>query len=423
LSIPLSKVRERTANATGVSIRTVSNIRKEYNKLSTSETEMNSSFSTPNKKRERINPVTGLDDFDQCFIRRLVHEFHINEKRFPTVELIRRAMVEKLDFKGSEKSVRRILRNLGFRWKRIENNRNFLIERIEIREKRISYLQAIRQFRIEKRPIVYMDETFVLSSHVAGKTWSDGSSTLTKPISKGQRLIIIHAGGESGFVDNALTMWKAGQSSGDYHEQMNRENYVRWLEDKLIPNIPPNTVLVIDNAPYHNIQSDKAPTSNSKKVEMQLWLDRKRIAYSEGMLKPQLYKLIKQAKGNHKNFLIDEILQRHGHSVLRLPPYHPDLNPIELIWAEVKNHVARHNISSNFKDVEKLCLEKFSSMGSSDWVPKCQHVKTIEEQYWNQEVIVDDMMDSFIIQTNDSEISDSDEDSDRSSISGLEELE
>nr|CAH7729963.1 unnamed protein product [Callosobruchus chinensis] len=32
-----------------------------------------------------------------------------------------------------------------------------------------------------------------------------------------------------------------------------------------------------------------------------------------------------------------------GFTVLRLPPYHCELNSIELVWAQVKNEVERKN--------------------------------------------------------------------------------
>jgi hypothetical protein len=43
-------------------------------------------------------------------------------------------------------------------------------------------------------------------------------------VSKGQYLIMIHAGGDNGFVPNALAMWKSHQAAGDYHYKMNQEN-------------------------------------------------------------------------------------------------------------------------------------------------------------------------------------------------------
>jgi hypothetical protein len=64
---------------------------------------------------------------------------------------------------------------------------------------------------------------------------------------------------------------------------MNGENYFRWLREKLIPNLEPNSALVIDNAPYHNIQEDKAPISNSNKETMKNLLRVSNIPFCDTM--------------------------------------------------------------------------------------------------------------------------------------------
>lgn len=65
---------------------------------------------------------------------------------------------------------------------------------------------------------------------------------------------------------------------------MNYENYEKWLRTQLIPNIPPNSVVVVDNASYHNKQYDRASTSNSRKADMQAWLsDKGIIEYDDKM--------------------------------------------------------------------------------------------------------------------------------------------
>lgn len=426
-TIPIAHARERTAKASGVSVRLVSKILSEREKLKTSEA--GQSFSTPNKQRRRERPITGMDDFDKNVVRRTVHHFYANEKRIPTAELLRSALKEKIGFKGGVTSIRLILKEIGFQWKTTESNRKILVERMDIREKRIRYLQQIKRYREEGRPIIYMDESYVLTSHVSGKTWTDSSNKcLHKPTSKGERIIIIHAGGEKGFVPNALAMWKAGQSSGDYHEQMNRRNYEKWIKEKLLPNLESRSVLVIDNAPYHNIEIDKAPSSNSKKHEMIAWLQDRGIPCSGDTLKPQLYKLIQLHKPMYKRFVVNELLEREGHSVLRLPPYHPELNPIELIWADIKSCVARHNTTFTMKDVRDICEKKFAEMGPEDWLPKCRHVKGIEEEYMSREPIIDSVIDSFIIRIGDDDdddengSSDGDSDVDTGAVSGIEEL-
>lgn len=193
--IPLKKARDRTAAATGVSIRSVSRINKELHSLRVSE-DKPKSFLTPNKSRKRQKPITDLDQFDECVVRRVVYEFYITEKRVPTLKLLQIALQEKINFTGCVESLRKILKKLGFTFRRAENNRRVLIEKIDIREKRIAYLQAITKYRLEKRPIVYMDESCVCTSHFSNKVWSDGTMNgIHTPVSKGDRLIIVHAGG------------------------------------------------------------------------------------------------------------------------------------------------------------------------------------------------------------------------------------
>lgn len=49
----------------------------------------------------------------------------------------------------------------------------------------------------------------------------------------------------------------------------------------------------------------------------------------------------------------------HGYHVLWLPPYHPDLNPIEEAWGVTKGHVAYENDGSNFALVKDLIEQGF----------------------------------------------------------------
>jgi hypothetical protein len=42
-------------------------------------------------------------------------------------------------------------------------------------------------------------------------------------------------------------MFKSGKKSGDYHHEINFDNYERWLKTKLTQNLPPNSVLLADN--------------------------------------------------------------------------------------------------------------------------------------------------------------------------------
>ena len=73
-----------------------------------------------------------------------------------------------------------------------------------------------------------------------------------------------------------------------YDCSTNAEVFNTWLEQCLIPVLPPECIIVLDNARFHK---------TAKTVE---------------------------------------IVEKHGHQLLFLPPYSPDLNPIEKYWAVIK---------------------------------------------------------------------------------------
>jgi hypothetical protein len=75
---------------------------------------------------------------------------------------------------------------------------------------------------------------------------------------------------------------------------MNWENFQTWLISQLIPNLPPNSILVVDNTPYHNTGEIKELTSTTRKAEMLLWLEENQIQTDTNLSKPELYHIIKQ---------------------------------------------------------------------------------------------------------------------------------
>jgi transposase len=83
-------------------------------------------------------------------------------------------------------------------------------------------------------------------------------------------------------------------------------------------------------------------------------VNRKELPFQPNMLKPQLYEIIKRNKKQHILYRFDMVLQQRGHIALRLPLYHPDLNPIELIWATIKNNVGQKNVTFKLQDAERL---------------------------------------------------------------------
>ncbi|XP_050293523.1 uncharacterized protein LOC126734047 [Anthonomus grandis grandis] len=421
LTIPLKRFRERTLAATKISKVTYQKILKESANIKNNPS---CSFSSPRKKRPRKSRILDITSTQLKEIRSIVNDFYIVEKRRPTLKLILQKIIDRsvIHEPMSIPSLAKLLKSIGFRWKKTDDNRKALMESYDIRLKRIKYLKQITEFKNQGRNIVYTDETYIHSSHTSDKGWFDESlSGIRKPILKGQRLIIVHAGGKNGFVKDGLLIFRSGSKSGDYHDDMNHENFMKWVETQLLPNLPPNSVLVLDNASYHNVQVKKNVTSGSKKQLIIDWLKEHNLEHDEKMTKTELYEIVLQNKRFYPiKCKLDELMESHGHLTLRLPPYHPELNPIEKIWTTVKNWVASRNTTFKLADVEALTRQKFAEVSVDDWRSICDHVDKIEDKYIKDHNLFDETLDSlkFTVNTGSSD-EDLETSSDESIISNM----
>uniref|UniRef100_A0A0B7BGD8 Tc1-like transposase DDE domain-containing protein n=1 Tax=Arion vulgaris TaxID=1028688 RepID=A0A0B7BGD8_9EUPU len=159
-----------------------------------------------------------------------------------------------------------------------------------------------------------------------------------------------------------------------------------WLENTVLPILDKPSCIVMDNASYHNVVAleDKIPISSSTKEEMKTWLVKENVNFDNNCLKPELLQIVRQTK-RMKVYQIDKIILEHGHTSLRLPPYHPQLNPIELVWAKVKGRVAEKNTTFKMCDVQNLTREAISTINKKYW-RKCEdHVLREEDGYWQRD--------------------------------------
>jgi Transposase and inactivated derivatives len=91
-----------------------------------------------------------------------------------------------------------------------------------------------------------------------------------------------------------------------YDGTMDSFLFETWFEQRLLPDLPTNSVIVMDNAAFH----------------------RKKLLIS--------------------------LAENRGHTIIFLPPYSPELNPIENFWAWLKAKLRKH--LSDFNDFDDaLC--------------------------------------------------------------------
>ncbi|GBP61683.1 hypothetical protein EVAR_43621_1 [Eumeta japonica] len=111
---------ERTSEATKTSVRTVRRIVDEVKKSGLLVV-----FRTSGKKRSGKKKVTDIDSFDHSVIRRCVHNYHITNKELFTEEKLREKLKQDVNFTGSERSLRRVLKQLGLRKQKITKVANW----------------------------------------------------------------------------------------------------------------------------------------------------------------------------------------------------------------------------------------------------------------------------------------------------------
>ncbi|CAH2223212.1 jg2407 [Pararge aegeria aegeria] len=164
---------------------------------------------TPTKaKRQRTEY---FDGFSLTALRNIIHSMHTVRKEIPTMRKILAAAKVDLNYTGSETTLRkRIKSDLGYRFKRCYQKRLALIERPQIQAWRAKYLRRMKQndsLDANKRPVIYLDETWIHAHYTVKKCWQTATDVgVRRNDSPGRRWIIVYAGSETGFVDNALLM-------------------------------------------------------------------------------------------------------------------------------------------------------------------------------------------------------------------------
>lgn len=151
-------------------------------------------------------------------------------------------------------------------------------------DERISYLQELRSW-IEKNGsdnVVYMDESGFIAKSYRPHGWAR----------RGQKVFGLISGNNRKTTNLIMALrgkeWLAPML---FQKSCTHETVLAWIEKTLIKELCPNSLIVMDNAPFHN--------------------------------KPK----------------IKALLEAHGHTVLFLAPYSPDYNPIEQVFAIIKKRL------------------------------------------------------------------------------------
>jgi len=158
-----------------------------------------------------------------------------------------------------------------------DNSKKSFLYKERDEEKRKEFIEELE--KKTKQPIVFIDECGIKNNLKNEYGRAPRGVTIVDEV-KGratEKLNLI-----AGLLNNEVI------APMTYDCNTNTEVFNTWLKECLIPILPENSLIVLDNAKFHKSEETK------------------------------------------------DIVEFHGHQLLFLPPYSPDLNPIEKCWAVIK---------------------------------------------------------------------------------------
>ena len=117
-------------------------------------------------------------------------------------------------------------------------------------------------------------------------------------------------------------------------------------------------------------------------------MEQNRIYCRHDCLKPELVEILKKL-APEPSYAIDEVARSRGHEIIRTPPYHPELQPMETCWGVVKNHIAR-NSDFTMKNLIEQLKAGFDKVTAKTCAEIIEKVRKIEDDFWTEDLQFDE---------------------------------
>ena len=225
-------------------------------------------------------------------------------------------IIETLDLSVSDETVRKAILKLGYVYKK--KSLHALKQERPRRERKEALLEkGIPEYDVNH--LVFLDESGV-------------NTDMTRPYARaleGQRAV------DSTPVNtpSSTTVLSSVQIDGEtayttYQGSTTAEKFAEYLKTKLFPTLKPDSIIIMDNMRSHH----------AKNVKL--------------------------------------ILEESGFRYLYLPPYSPDLNPIEKLWSKIKAFLRKAKVR-NAKELPCTIKNAFATISQSDcqgWFSACGYM-------------------------------------------------
>ena len=415
----LPRARDRAAHYLGISKASL------FRLLNKNESEM----PTGGQKKMRSKGMK-MDDEDAAVIRPALVALVLEKKPIHLDSLLMRIKQDNPGWGWSRSTLHRALtKRCGITFRRREDKHYLqMYEDPGNVQRRAWYLKFFFEYAQQGRAFIFMDESWLNKNMVPSHCWTDGTCDceLKVPSGKGEHWILIGAGSKDGWVDASVKMWKGHVQSEDYHSEMNGEVFQHWLHEHLLPYISPNSCIVINRAPYHTMLTEdtKAATASMKRAQLIDWLvahfakdhngilmtkDRflteemivigpsGRPRKNKGWTKQTLYALAKELTPKPRYLVQDWIDAANGTDIrlLILPVAHPMLNPIELMWGQIKRYVRENNREFTMSHIKQPAEDKIRQQDAASWGASYRHTWKYATQQWQaDEMLLEDSEDT-----------------------------
>lgn len=146
-----------------------------------------------------------------------------------------------------------------------------------------------------------------------GRAYGCERATVSAPYKRGNHITMIGAISVTKVEAALYGQWAA-----------NGEIFTQFLEKSLKPVLKPEHVIVMDNVGFHKVQT------------------------------------------------VADMIKEIGCTLIYLPPYHPELNPIEEMWSKIKNKL-RRLAARDLKTFKTAIKKSFENVSQSDLLGWFEH--------------------------------------------------
>jgi hypothetical protein len=393
-----SKPVERTAAATGVSITTI--------KAVSSAESLDAYPTSEVRKRTKTGPKV-----PRCYdghLRALVFAMAAAKEPVTLDSILAKARQEWATTLHpvcfGRTTLYKLMGRARLHFARRKTHHEAVKEEAFIAAQRTTYIKQVREWRSKGYTIFYLDESCLTKNMSTKMQWQSetGEGSYASPQGKGERIIISDLGSSRvGFLPGAelIFLGRASTINQDYHGEMNADIFEQWLEEDVLWRISQASphgcgVLVLDRAPYHRRITDetKRATKSMKKSELIAHLLRHKHpldAYTEeglrALTRDVLFTLCEERQPRPR-FKVEELAEVYGIKILFLPVAHPELNPIELMWAQMKQQVRKYNVTFKTEDVVALARSTRLRLNADSWKGAEAHCIKYEDLYMQNEM-------------------------------------